>query len=40
LVAIGRIRVFHDVEEDEVLIHGIVDKAHVAAWLAKRGEPR
>ena len=33
------LRVFYDVERDEVIIHGIVDKPHAAQWLAEKGEP-
>ena len=33
------LRVFYDVERDEVIVHGIVDKPHAAQWLAEKGEP-
>ena len=32
------LRVFYDVTEGEVIVHGIVDKPHVAEWLAEEGE--
>lgn len=33
------LRVFYDVEEDAVIVHGIIDKSHAAEWLAQEGEP-
>ena len=33
----GDVRIFYDVEEDQVVILGIVAKAHAAEWLRKRG---
>ncbi len=33
------VRVFYDVDEHTVTIHGIVDKPHTAEWLAEQGEP-
>jgi len=33
------LRVFYDVEEYTVIVHGIVDKQHAAQWLAGKGEP-
>ncbi|MBN1670154.1 MAG: type II toxin-antitoxin system RelE/ParE family toxin [Kiritimatiellae bacterium] len=35
---VGQLRVFYDVEGDMVIVHGIVDKPHVAEWLAEEGE--
>jgi mRNA-degrading endonuclease RelE of RelBE toxin-antitoxin system len=32
------IRVFYDVTTDEVVVHGIIDKAHAEQWLQERGE--
>ena len=32
------IRVFYDVGEDEVIVLGIVEKAHTEDWLAETGE--
>jgi len=32
------IRVFYDVEEDQVIILGIVEKMHAEQWLAETGE--
>ena len=36
---VENLRVFYDVEGDEVIVHGIVDKLHAARWLAEKGEP-
>ena len=33
------LRVFYDVESEKVIVHGIVDKPHVAQWLEEKGEP-
>ena len=33
------LRVFYDVEEETVIVHGIVEKPHAAEWLAEKGEP-
>ena len=35
---IGEVRVFYDVEEDEVQVLGIIDKAQAAEWLEEEGE--
>lgn len=35
---VGDLRVFYDVEMDEVIIHGIVEKAHADDWLQDTGE--
>ena len=35
---VATLRVFYDVEDDKVLVHGIVEKTHATAWLAQRGE--
>lgn len=32
------LRIFYDVEQDEVIVLGIVEKAHAEEWLAKTGE--
>ena len=32
------LRVFYDVEGNEVIVHGIIDKPHAAEWLAEEGE--
>lgn len=32
------LRVFYDVEQDEVVVHGIVEKNHAEEWLAETGE--
>jgi mRNA-degrading endonuclease RelE of RelBE toxin-antitoxin system len=32
------LRVFYDVEGNEVIVLGIVEKAHAEAWLAETGE--
>lgn len=32
------LRVFYDVERDEVMVLGIVEKAHAEEWLAETGE--
>jgi len=32
------LRVFYDVEQDEVVVHGIVEKNHAENWLAETGE--
>ncbi len=32
------IRVFYDVEQAEVIVLGIVEKAHVNEWLSETGE--
>ena len=31
-------RVFYDIQRDEVIVLGIVEKAHAADWLTERGE--
>ncbi|MBM4142512.1 MAG: type II toxin-antitoxin system RelE/ParE family toxin [Lentisphaerae bacterium] len=36
---VDNLRVFYDVEADTVIVHGIVEKAHAAEWLAQEGEP-
>ena len=36
---VNDLRVFYDVAEGEVIVHGIVDKPHAADWLAEEGEP-
>jgi len=36
---VDNLRVFYDVEQNEVIVHGIVDKPHVAQWLKEKGEP-
>nr|VFK38622.1 MAG: mRNA-degrading endonuclease RelE, toxin component of the RelBE toxin-antitoxin system [Candidatus Kentron sp. TC] len=36
---VDELRVFYDVEEGVVIIHGIVDKPHAGKWLAGAGEP-
>ena len=35
---VDNVRVFYDVEGAEVIVLGIVDKAHVNEWLAETGE--
>jgi len=35
---VGDVRVFYDVEQDEVLVLGIVEKAHAEAWLSETGD--
>ena len=35
---VGDVRVFYDIAGDAVIVHGIVDKVHAAAWLAEEGE--
>ena len=32
------VRVFYDVDQDEVIVLGIVEKAHADEWLAETGE--
>ena len=32
------LRVFYDVEQDEVIVLGIAEKAHAEDWLAETGE--
>ena len=32
------LRVFYDVEMDEVIVHGIVEKTHADDWLQETGE--
>jgi hypothetical protein len=33
------VRVFYDVEHDEVIVLGIVEKTHADEWLAETGVP-
>lgn len=33
------LRVFYDIEGNEVFVHSIVAKPHAADWLAEQGEP-
>ena len=35
---VGEVRVFYDVEEDEVQVLGIIEKARAAEWLGEEGE--
>ena len=35
---IDDLRVFYDVVQDEVIVHGMTDKTHAAQWLAEEGE--
>ena len=35
---VDNLRVFYDVEQDEVIVLGIVEKAHAEEWLAETGE--
>jgi mRNA-degrading endonuclease RelE of RelBE toxin-antitoxin system len=35
---VGDVRVFYDVERDEVVVLGIAVKAHADEWLAETGE--
>ncbi|MFH1038744.1 MAG: type II toxin-antitoxin system RelE/ParE family toxin [PVC group bacterium] len=35
---VGDLRVFYDVEEAQVIVHGVVDKTHAEEWLAEIGE--
>lgn len=32
------LRVFYDVEQDEVIVVGVVEKTHAEEWLAEKGE--
>ncbi|MGD9874307.1 MAG: type II toxin-antitoxin system RelE/ParE family toxin [Kiritimatiellia bacterium] len=34
------IRIFYDVEKDQVIVLGIVEKAHADQWLAEAGETK
>jgi mRNA interferase RelE/StbE len=35
---VDNLRVFYDLEHDEVIVLGIVEKAHAEEWLADTGE--
>lgn len=35
---VDNLRVFYDVAADQVIVLGIVEKAHAEAWLAETGE--
>ncbi len=35
---VADLRVFYDVENEMVIVHGIIDKPHAAEWLAEEGE--
>ena len=35
---VGDVRVFYDVERDEVIVLGIVEEAHADDWLTETGE--
>ncbi len=35
---VANVRVFYDVEQDQVIVLGIVTKAHADEWLAETGE--
>jgi len=35
---VGDLRVFYDVEKGEVIVLGIVEKAHAEEWLTETGE--
>lgn len=37
---VDHLRVFYDVEGNEVVVQGIVNKSHAAEWLAEEGEPQ
>jgi mRNA-degrading endonuclease RelE of RelBE toxin-antitoxin system len=32
------LRIFYDIEGGTVIVHGIVEKAHAARWLAEEGK--
>ena len=35
---VDELRVFYDVEQDDVIVLGIVEKAHSEEWLSQTGE--
>ena len=35
---VDNLRVFYDVEADQVVVHGMVEKTHAEEWLQERGE--